>query len=143
TSSAVQSTPSTSSGSSTTAAGVRNLVASDAVRAQLLAAGAALHQLPVQDYIGLVKGGTYYAYHPATGVYWAGRGLSASPKSMKARGGDQDDGAYTDFEKQPGGSWTAYDPGIPGSSNYRCAVTIPAAVVSVWDWAAGTCHPRS
>jgi hypothetical protein len=132
-----------SSGSSTTAAKVRNLVASNAVRAQLLAAGAALHQLPVKDYTGLVKGDTYYAYDPGTGVYWAGAALAASPKSMRAQVGDQDDGAYLDFEKQPGGSWKAYDAGVPGSSNYSCAVTIPPAVVSVWDWAAGTCHPSS
>jgi hypothetical protein len=133
--------PSTSA--STTAAKARNLVASNAVRAQLLAAGAALHQLPVKDYTGLAKGETYYAYDPSTGVYWAGAALSASPKSMKAQVGDQDDGAYLDFEKQPGGSWKAYEAGVPGSSNYSCAVTIPAAVVSVWAWAAGTCHPRS
>ena len=133
--------PSTSA--STTAAKARNLVASNAVRAELLAAGAALHQLPVKDYIGLVKRETYYAYDPSTGVYWAGAALSASPTSMKAQVGDQDDGAYLDFEKQPGGPWKAYDAGIPGNSHYSCAVKIPAAVVSAWDWAAGTCHPPS
>ena len=144
-STATQTTPSSapaSSGSSTTAK-VRNLVASNAVRAELLAAGAALHQLPVKDYIGLVKRETYYAYDPSTGVYWAGAALSASPTSMKAQVGDQDDGAYLDFEKQPGGPWKAYDAGIPGSSHYSCAVKIPTAVVSAWDWAAGTCHPPS
>jgi len=132
-----------SSGSTPTTAGVRNLVVPNAVRAQLLAAGAALHQLPVRDYTGLVKGETYYAYDPSTRTYWAGAGLVASPKSMKAQVGNQDDGAYLDFEKQSGGSWKAYDAGPPGSSNYTCAVTIPAAVVSAWGWAAGTCHPRS
>ena len=130
------------SGSSTTAATVRNLAVSDAVRAQLLAAGAALHRLPATDYTGLVHGETYYAYDPATKTYWAGAGLVASRRSMRAQVGNQDDGAYLDFEKKPGGSWAAYDAGIPGSSNYRCAVAIPAAVVSAWGWAAGTCHPR-
>lgn len=132
-----------SSGSTTTAAAIRNLVVSNAVRAQLLAAGAALHQLPVKDYTGLAKGETYYAYDPSTGTYWAGAGLVASPKSMKAQVGNQDDGAYLDFEKQPGSSWKAYDAGLPGSSNYTCAVAIPAGVVSAWGWAASTCHPRS
>ena len=132
-----------SSGSTPTTAGVRNLVVSDAVRAQLLAAGAALHQLPVKDYTGLAKGETYYAYDPSTRTYWAGAALEASPKSMKAQVGNQDDGAYLDFEKLSSGSWKAYDAGPPGSSNYTCAVTIPAGVVSAWGWAAGTCHPPS
>ena len=132
-----------SSGSTTTTAAIRNLSVSDALRAQLLAAGAALHQLPVKDYTGLAKGETYYAYDPSTKTYWAGAGLVASPTSMKAQVGNQDDGAYLDFEKQSGGSWKAYDAGPPGSSNYTCAVTIPAGVVSAWGWAAGTCHPPS
>src|SRR5262249_18466326 len=127
----------------TTTAAIRNLVVSSAVRAQLLAAGAALHQLPVKDYTGLAKGETYYAYDPSTNTYWAGAGLVASPKSMKAQVGNQDDGAYLDFEKPPGSSWRASDAGTPGSSNYTCAVTTPSGVVSAWDWAAGTCHPRS
>jgi hypothetical protein len=40
----------------------------------------------------------------------------------KALIGNQDDGAY---------------------SNFTCAVTPPASVLTVWNWAPGTRHPRS
>jgi hypothetical protein len=131
-----------SSGSSTTAQPkVENLVVDRTLRRQLLAAGAAMHQLPSSDYTGLVKGLTYYAYDPATGAYWAGAGLMASASSLKAQVGDQDDGAFLDFERPAGGAWRAYPAGIPGNSNYSCAVTIPPAVLAVWGWPSGTCHP--
>jgi hypothetical protein len=41
------------------------------------------------------------------------------------------------------GPWKAWDAGIPGNSNFTCAVTPPAGVLRVWSWAPGTCHPRS
>ena len=120
-----------------------NLVVTNTIRAQLLAAGAALHQLPVSDYTGLRKGETYYAFDPATNQHWAGAALVASKSSLKAQVGDQDDGAYLVFRQRAGGTWKAWDAGIPGSSNFTCAVTPPASVLAVWNWAPGTCHPRS
>jgi hypothetical protein len=123
------------------AARARNLVVSGAVRAQLLAAGAAMHKLPVSDYTGLVHGETYYAYDPATKTYWAGAGLRASRSSIRAQVGDQDDGAYLVFERPADGHWRAWPAGIPGSSQYSCASTPPAAVLTVWGWAPGSCHP--
>lgn len=132
------------SGSSTAAQSqATNLVVNQALRRQLLAAGAAMHQLPSSDYTGLIKGETFYALDPATGIHWAGAGLKASPSSIKAQVGDQDDGAFLDFEQRPGGEWKAYPAGIPGSTNYSCAVTIPANVLAVWGWPNGTCHPTS
>jgi hypothetical protein len=134
-----------SSGSSTVAQQpkVENLVVDQTLRHQLVAAGAAMHQLPSSDYTGLIKGQTYYAYDPATGVYWAGASLMASKNSLKAQVGDQDDGAFLDFERPVSGAWRAYPAGIPGNSNYSCAVTIPPAVLAVWGWPSGTCHPPS
>lgn len=120
-----------------------NLVVSNTIRAQLLAAGAALHQLPTSDYTGLRKGETYYAFDPATNEHWAGAGLVASKSSVKAQVGDQDDGAYLVFRQKAGGAWRAWDAGIPGSNSYSCAVKVPASVLAVWNWAPGTCHPRS
>jgi hypothetical protein len=134
--------PSTASTTTPTGPAIKNLVVTTAVRAQLLAAGAALHHLPLKDYTGLVQGETYYAYDAATTTYWAGAALIASPTSVKAQVGNQDDGAYLDFTRPAGGSWSAYDAGLPGSSSYTCAVTIPAGVVAAWGWAAGTCHPN-
>jgi hypothetical protein len=127
--------------STTTGSATQNLVVTAAVRAQLLAAGAALHQLPVSAYLGLRHGETYYAYDPSTDTYWAGAGLRASSSSLKAQVGDQDDGAYLDFRRPAGGSWHVSEAGIPGSTAYNCAVHIPASVLAVWGWAAGACHP--
>src|SRR5262249_47731579 len=127
--------------SSAPPAGARNLVVSDAVRSQLVAAGAAMHQLPASDYTGLVKGETFYAYDPSTHTYWAGAGLVAKPGSVKAEVGNQDDGAFLDFERQSGATWRAYPAGVPGSTEYTCAATIPASVLAVWGWPSGTCHP--
>jgi len=127
----------------TTAAGAQNLVVTNAIRSQLLAAGAALHRLPVSDYTGLVKGTTYYALDPATGDHWAGAALIPSKSSQKAQIGNQDDGAYLVYRRTGSGPWKAWDAGIPGNSNFTCAVTPPASVLNVWNWAPGTCHPRS
>ena len=129
---------------STTTAAVKNLVIGAGVRSQLVAAGAALHKLPTTDYTGLIAGETYYAYDPATRTYWAGAGLVASKQlDPEAQVGDQDDGAYLVFDRPAGGSWRAYDAGIPGDSHFTCSMTVPAAVLAVWHWTPGTCHPPS
>ena len=127
----------------TTASGAQNLVVTNAIRTQLLAAGAALHQLPVSDYTGLVKGETYYALDPATGDHWAGAALIPGKSSQKAQIGNQDDGAYLVFRRTGSGPWKAWDAGIPGNNNFTCAVMPPAGVLGVWNWAPRTCHPRS
>jgi hypothetical protein len=126
----------------TTSSGAQNLVVTNAIRSRLLAAGAALHRLPVSDYTGLVKGQTYYALDPSTGDHWAGAALIPSKSSKKAQIGNQDDGAYLVYRQTGSGPWRAWDAGIPGNSNFRCAVTPPASVLDVWNWAPGTCHPR-
>jgi hypothetical protein len=125
-----------------TTATTKNLVVSNTIRGQLLAAGAALHKLPVSDYTGLVKGETYYAYDQATQEHWAGAGLVASKSSTQAQVGNQDDGAYLVFRQKGNGAWRAWDAGIPGGTNFSCAVKPPATVLAVWSWAPGTCHPR-
>ena len=134
-------TPATTMPRTTAAASAKNLVVDNTVRAQLLAAGAALHKLPTTDYTGLVPKETYYAYNPATNTYWAGAGLVASKKSMQAQIGDQDDGAYLVFDRPATGTWRAHDAGIPGDSHFTCSIVVPAGVLTVWHWTAGTCHP--
>ncbi len=134
----------TTGGTSTPAATkTTNLVVTNAVRAQLLAAGAAMHKLPTTDYTGLRKGLTYYAYVPADSTYWAGAALVPSPSSQQAQIGNQDDGAYLVFKRTSGGPWKAWDAGIPGDSHFGCTVTPPASVLHVWNWAPHTCHPRA
>jgi hypothetical protein len=133
--------PGTTAASQGATSAAKNLVVNTSVRAQLLAAGAALHQLPVADYTGLVPKETYYAYDPATNTYWAGAGLVASKKSTKAQIGDQDDGAYLVFDRPAAGTWRAHDAGIPGDNHFTCSIVVPAGVLTVWHWTPGNCHP--
>jgi hypothetical protein len=121
----------------------KNVVVTPAVRSQLVAAGAEMHKLTSSDYMGLAKGDTYYAYDPSTQTYWAGAALVPRPSSMRAEVGNQDDGAFLDFDRKPGGGWRAYPAGVPGSTEYTCAVKVPPAVLTVWGWPSGTCNPPS
>ncbi|HWD08014.1 MAG TPA: hypothetical protein VHA57_02860 [Actinomycetota bacterium] len=129
------------SASASLAGAAQNLIVTDALRAQLLAAGAALHGLPTSDYTGLVAGQTYYAFDPATGTYWAGAALSPSASSYQAQVSAQDDGSYLLFEKQSGGTWTAKSDGLTGIPGSTCPLPVPAAVLALWHWTSGTCRP--
>jgi hypothetical protein len=124
----------------TPAPGVENLAVSDDLRAQLVAAGAALNGLSSSDYLGLEPGMTYYAYDSATQTYWAAGGLDPSPSSMQAQVSAQDDGGYLLFTEPNGGSWTAEDDGLGGVAGTPCPA-IPASVLAVWGWPAGSCRP--
>ena len=50
-------------------------------------------------------------------------------------------GAYLVFDRPTAGTWRAYDAGIPGDSHFTCSIVVPAGVLGVWHWTAGTCHP--
>jgi hypothetical protein len=138
------SAPTTTAAASTTTAStapaVQNLTVTDDLRAQLVAAGASLDGLSSSDYVGLQPGVTYYAFDPATQTYWAAGGLDPSPSSMEAQVAAQDDGSYLLFSEPAGGAWTAEDDGLGGVGGTPCPA-IPAAVVAVWGWSAGTCRP--
>jgi len=60
-----------------------NLDVTDAVRAQLVQAGAVLTRQPAAQYSGLQPGKTYYAYDPDNDTYWAAAALSG-PKTFQA-----------------------------------------------------------
>lgn len=126
---------------SPSATGVQNLVLTGAIRAQLVAAAAKLHDLPASAYVGLVPGESYYGFNPATSTYWAGGALDPSPSSQPAQVSVQDDGGYYVFEEPSGGSWTASSEGLAGIEGAKCSVTIPPALVALWHWAPGACHP--
>jgi hypothetical protein len=121
--------------------GAENLVLTDAIRAQLVAAAATLNSLPASAYLGLVHGESYYGFDPATNTYWAGGALDPSPSSQPAQVSVQDDGGYYIFEEPAGGSWTASAEGMAGIEGATCSVHIPAALVALWHWAAGACRP--
>jgi predicted lipoprotein with Yx(FWY)xxD motif len=113
----------------------KNLVVTPAVRASLLDAGAAYHQLPAKDYVGLAKGMTYYALDVTTKTYYAAAGLDPSPKSLQAQVGAQDDGGYNLFVRAQGAKkWKIYNDGLGASEDAKCPITIPSAVLKVWAW---------
>lgn len=134
-------TSATSTGGTSTTAGARNLVVTNSLRADLLAAGAASNGIPASDYTGLTRGRTFYAYDPATNTYWAGAQLVPSSSSMRAQVSVQDDGAYLLFNKSAGGAWTVHSVGMTGVGGSPCPVTVPSGVLAVWGWKAGTCRP--
>ena len=121
--------------------GAENLVLTAAIRAQLVAAAARLNGLPASAYLGLVHGESYYGFDPATNAFWAGGALDPSPSSQRAQVSVQDDGAYYIFEEPAGGSWTASAAGLAGIDGATCPVHIPPAIVALWHWPAGACHP--
>jgi hypothetical protein len=121
--------------------GAENLALTDAIRAQLVAAAARLNTLPASAYLGLVHGESYYGFDPATNTYWAGGALDPSPSSQQAQVSVQDDGGYYIFEEPAGGTWTASAEGMAGIDGATCSVHIPPALVALWHWQAGACHP--
>jgi len=132
---------SASASTSTSAPAAENLALTDPVRAQLVAAAARLNGLAASAYLGLVKGESYYGFDPATNTYWAGGALDPSPSSQRAQVSVQDDGGYYVFEEPAGGSWTASSEGLAGIEGAKCSVHIPPALVALWHWPAGACHP--
>jgi hypothetical protein len=126
----------------TTGPTTSNLVVTDSVRSELVAAGAALNSLPASAYTGLRPGETYYAFDAATQTYWASAGLVPSPSSTRAQISVQDDGAYLLFDRPQGGSWKGYDVGLAGTpEGSACPVAVPAAILSLWNWPPGSCRP--
>ena len=144
---ATTTSPSSGSTSSTTAPAAgsapENLVITTDVRAQLLQAGAASHNLTAADYTGLAPGATYYAYDPTTKTYWAGAGLEPSPSSMPAQVANQDDGAYLLFERAGTGSWQVWNVGLAGTEGSTCPTVVPAGILSLWNWPPASCRPAT
>ena len=138
---AASAAPPASSTASPSTAGAKNLGLTGPVRAQLVAAAARLNGLPASAYLGLVHGESYYGFDPATNTYWAGGALDPSPSSQQAQVSVQDDGGYYIFEEPAGGSWTASAEGMAGIDGAKCSVHIPPALVALWHWPAGACHP--
>jgi hypothetical protein len=142
---AASSTPPSNTVSPTTSSQAHNLAVSDQVRTQLVDAGAALNNIPASEYTGLASGFTYYAFDDATGTYWAGARLVPAPSAnpanpTQAQVASQDAGSYYLFRQPQGGAWVAYAAGNTGPDT-PCPVTVPAEVLRVWGWPAGSCRP--
>jgi len=142
TSTTSSSTTSTSAPStSTTTAPVSNLTASPAIKAQLLAAGAAYNKLSPKDYVGLAPGQTYLAIDNTTGIKWAGISLHPSSSSQPAEVASQDEGGYMILSETPGDTWTVA--ALTGGQATCPAGKPPASIVALWGWTTGTCNPTS
>ncbi len=134
--------PSNTSSSATAA----NVPVTNQVRSELVAAAAGLQQIPVGQFTGLAPGLTYYGLDKTTATYWAGARLVPAPTPdgsapSQAQISSQDEGSYYVFQKPSGGTWTAYPAGNTGPGTV-CPVTVPAAVLQVWGWPAGSCRPN-
>jgi hypothetical protein len=117
----------------------RNLPVTDAIRAQLLEAGAAHKGIPASDFTGLTPGKTYYAYDLDTATYWAGAHLIPSANAYEAQVADQDAGSYLLFEQPRGGVWTAFNDGVARSPG--CPAPLPATIIALWEWDPQKCRP--
>jgi hypothetical protein len=122
-----------------------NVAVTDQIRAELVAAGAAVNNIPVAQYTGLAPGLTFLALDHATNTYWAGARLvpaaSTNPSApTQAQVASQDDGSYYVFTQPAGGTWTAHASGASGPDT-PCPVSVPAAVTQVWGWPSGACRP--
>lgn len=118
-----------------------NLRVDDALRAELLQAGADLKGIPASEFVGLKPGLTYYAYDPDTLTYWAGARLVPSPNSERAQVSAQDAGSYTLFKKIKGGLWTAFNDGVGGAPK-GCPQALPASILNMWGWDPQWCGPQ-
>ena len=121
----------------------QSLVVTAEISSQLLQAGAALHGLPASAFDGLMSGQTYYAYDPATATYWAGAKLVPSSSSLRAQVSVQDNGSYILFRRPAGKAWAAQDVGLAGVAGTKCTTSVPASVLTVWNWPARSCRPAS
>ena len=147
TTSSSSSTTSSSTSTTGTSSQAANQTVTTAIRSQLVAAGAAINNIPVGEYTGLTPGLTYYALDHTTGTYWAAAQLVPAPSSnsnapTQAQIASQDDGSYYLFTQPPGKGWTAYADGQTGPDT-PCPITVPADVVQLWGWPAGSCRPAS
>ena len=143
--SAAISQPTDTTGSLTTTGkqAAQSLVVTSEIKSQLLQAGAALNGLPASAFDGLMSGNTYYAYDPATATYWAGAKLVPSSSSLRAQVSVQDNGSYVLFRRPAGKAWTAQDVGLAGVAGTKCTTSVPASVLTVWNWPARSCRPAS
>jgi hypothetical protein len=129
-------------GGAATTTKAQDLVVTAAVRTSIFDALAKSHQLPPKDYVSLIPKRTYYAFNPANRTYYAAAGLVASPHSLPAQVGTQDDGGYQLLTHKSGvATWKVYNDGLGGAEGSTCPIAIPASVLAAWNWKPKSCAP--
>jgi hypothetical protein len=108
----------------------QNLVATDAVKAALVAAYVAHAGLPADQVAGTAPNSVFYAYVPPTNTYWAIAAFvpvaHASTPTLVAM---QDDGCCGVFTMTPGAPWTY----VTGFLGKPCPGQIPARLEELWE----------
>jgi hypothetical protein len=119
-----------------------NLPVTDAVRAELVQAGAVLTGRPAAEFGGLRPGLTYYAYDPASGMHWAAAALTA-PTTFDASIQLQDQNSYLMFAQAgtPGATWIPTAAGFGPIPAGQASCPVPQSVRNLWAWPAGACYP--
>jgi hypothetical protein len=112
-----------------------NLPVTAAIRTDLIAVAAASSNIPVSQVV-MEPNLTYYAYDPTSATYWAGAKFETTPSSPNETA-FEDANSYFIFSMTNGGSWMSRGAGLEGTS----CPPIPAAIVALWNWTAGTCDP--
>lgn len=111
--------------------GVRNLVATTQVKAQLTAAFAAARKLPLREVAGTYAGSVYYAYDIATHTYWAAASFDpARGDPVGVLNSFQDAGSNGLFARAANGMWRFRGSGAP----LACAEEqeLPVAIARLW-----------
>jgi hypothetical protein len=111
--------------------GVRNLVATAQVKAQLTAAFAAAHKLPRSEVAGTYPGSVYYAYDTTTQTYWAAAFFDAAKGDpVRVLDSFQDAGSNGLFARTANGTWRFRGSGAP----LACAEEqeLPLAIARLW-----------
>jgi hypothetical protein len=107
---------------------VEDVVATPAVKSQLVAAFAAASQLKLAQVAGTSPGSVYYAYDLTTHTYWAEAaflaGKGVPPATM------QDAGGYGVFSRSGSGGWKDLGSSLPIAC--RELSVVPPAVLDVW-----------
>lgn len=115
-------------------AGVQNLVISSAEKSELTAAYVAWRGISLADIAGAgpVSGSVYYAYEPATEIYWALADFEpSSTASLDVQVGFQDGGGTAMYQRAGAGPWQIG--GNPGFPEFCGEVKFfPAAVLTAW-----------
>jgi hypothetical protein len=109
----------------------KNLVASAADKAALIAAFVADKKIPASDIVGTTQGSVYLADIPSTGTSWALATFAPSATaSQSTLVGLQDGGSMGIFTKPAGGSWTMV--GLGSFPFCPSQTQIPVAVQQLW-----------
>ncbi len=118
---------------------VNDIVATAAVKSQLVVAYAASAHLKVTEVAGTAPGSVYYAYDASTHTYWAEASFvpakGAPPAAM------EDAGGFGIFSRPASGAWKYLGSSLPISC--RELSVVPPAVLNVWGVAptdAAYCH---